>query len=251
MQRYFIHFAYDGLRYHGWQQQPNAASVQQTLQQALSTIQRRQVDVVGAGRTDTGVHAREMVAHFDSPETIDTSQLVYRLNRLLPSDISVTSLHPVDNDMHARFSARARTYHYYVHTRKNPFLHRYSCYLTYPLDFNLMNQAAAHLLTVSDFAAFCKSHTDVKTTLCQVTEARWVQDSPSQWHFVITANRFLRNMVRAIVGTLIDVGRGRITVDQFVHIVSMQKRTEAGESMPAHALFLEKIEYLSNSQCRV
>ena len=120
MQRYFIHFAYDGLRYHGWQQQPNAASVQQTLQQALSTILRRQVDVVGAGRTDTGVHAREMVAHFDSPEITDTSQLVYRLNRLLPSDISVTNLHPVDSDMHARFSAVRRTYHYFLHLQKNP-----------------------------------------------------------------------------------------------------------------------------------
>ena len=249
--RYKITLSYNGASFCGWQRQRGAPSVQETLENALSTLLGQPVQVTGAGRTDTGVHAREMVAHFDSPETIDTSQLVYRLNRLLPSDISVTSLHPVDNDMHARFSARARTYHYYVHTRKNPFLHRYSCYLTYPLDFDLMNQAAAHLLTVSDFAAFCKSHTDVKTTLCQVTEARWVQDTPSQWHFVITANRFLRNMVRAIVGTLIDVGRGRITVDQFVHIVSMQKRTEAGESMPAHALFLEKIEYLSNSQCRV
>lgn len=251
MQRYFIYFAYDGLRYHGWQQQPNAPSVQQTLQQALSTLLRQHVEVVGAGRTDAGVHARQMVAHFDVPEELDASQLVYRLNRLLPTDISIADVLPVANDMHARFSARSRTYHYYLHTQKSPFLHRYSCYLTYPLDFDLMNQAAAYLLTVSDFAAFCKSHTDVKTTLCHVTEAQWVQDSPNEWHFVITANRFLRNMVRAVVGTLIDVGRGRITYGDFVHIVSTQKRTEAGESMPAHALFLEKIEYLSNSQSRV
>lgn len=243
MQRYFIFFAYDGRHYHGWQQQPNAVSVQQTLQQALTTLLRQNVEVVGAGRTDAGVHARQMVAHFDVQTISDPLQLVYRLNRLLPKDISVSKIISVDNDMHARFSARSRTYHYYIHTQKTPFLHSYSCFLTYPLDFGLMNQAAAHLLTVSDFAAFCKSHTDVKTTLCHVTEARWVQDSAYEWHFVITANRFLRNMVRAIVGTLIDVGRGRITLDDFMHIVALQKRTEAGESMPAHALFLEKIEY--------
>lgn len=243
MQRYFIYFSYDGTNYHGWQIQPHDNSVQAELQRALSTLMRCPMEVVGAGRTDTGVHARLMVAHFDSEQPIDCHQLAYKLNRLLPRDIAVGKIEPVASDMHARFSATSRTYYYYVHTQKNPFLRAYSCELHYELDFELMNQAAATLLEYDDFGAFCKSHTDVKTTLCKVTEARWIQTGASEWYFVITANRFLRNMVRAVVGTLIEVGRHRMTVDDFRRVVEGKKRTAAGESMPGHALFLVDVRY--------
>ena len=243
MNRYFIYFCYDGTCYHGWQIQPNGNSVQEELQNALSTVLRRPMSIVGAGRTDAGVHARKMVAHFDFDGEIDCQQLAYRLNRIVPRDISVFSVEIVPCDMHARFSATKRTYHYYIHTQKNPFLRNYSCELHYPLDFEAMNKAASHLLKVSDFGSFCKSHTDVKTTLCDVTEAVWIKDTESSWHFRISANRFLRNMVRAVVGTLIEVGRHRLTLDDFDVIVSQGCRSLAGESMPAHALFLENVEY--------
>lgn len=243
MQRFFITFSYDGTCYHGWQIQPNGNSVQAELQKALSVLLREDVQVVGAGRTDAGVHARMMVAHMDTAKIFDTANLVYKLNRMLPRDISVSDIRPVDGDMHARFSATSRTYHYYIHLSKDPFRRAYSCELHYALDFYAMNRAAAILLDYEDFAAFCKSNTDVKTTLCNVTEARWVQDTSNSWHFVITANRFLRNMVRAVVGTLIDVGRGRISIDDFRGIVEGRKRTGAGESMPGNALFLEEVKF--------
>ncbi len=240
--RYFVTFSYDGGRYHGWQIQPNGVSVQEKLQEALSTLLREEITVTGAGRTDTGVHARMMVAHFDADE-IDCEQLMYKLNRLLPQDIAVQKVERVSEEMHARFSAKCRTYHYYIHTRKEPFLRTYSCEMHYALDFAKMNEAAQRLLDYEDFGAFCKSGADVKTTLCKVTKAEWIQTSPTTWYFEITANRFLRNMVRAVVGTLIDVGRGRLSVDEFCKVIEGKKRTEAGESMPGHALFLEKIEY--------
>ncbi len=243
MYRYFVRFSYDGTNYHGWQIQPNGNSVQEELQKALTTILRADIEVVGAGRTDAGVHARDMAAHFDFPEEIDGAQLTYRLNRLLPRDIAAKEVYRVEEDMHARFSAVSRTYHYYIHTRKDPFLRKYSCELHYDLDFALMNEAASHLLAVSDFKAFCKSHTDVKTTICHVTEARWVRLSDSSWYFIISANRFLRNMVRAVVGTLIEVGRKRISIPQFDAIVAGRQRTQAGESMPGNALFLEEVKY--------
>lgn len=241
--RYFIWLAYDGTRYHGWQIQPNGQSVQETLQKALSLLLRTDTPVVGAGRTDAGVHARRMAAHFETERDIDCAQLAYKLNRLLPYDISVYEVCPVSPDMHARFSARKRTYHYYVHTAKDPFQRAYSCELHYALDFPLMNEAAQWLLQVSDFGAFCKANTDVKTTLCDVMDARWVQVSATQWYFTITANRFLRNMVRAVVGTLVDVGRHRVSIEQFKAIVAGKSRQDAGESMPGHALFLENVEY--------
>lgn len=243
MNRYFIDLSFDGTAYHGWQIQPNGVSVQERLQQALSTILRMEVEVTGAGRTDAGVHARQMVAHFDVEQPLDAPQLTYKLNRLLPRDITVARIWNVPEQMHARFSATARTYHYYIHTRKDPFLRHFSFEMHYNLDFSKMNEAAASLLEYDDFAAFCKSHTDVKTTLCKVTRAEWVQVSGHQWYFVITANRFLRNMVRAVTGTLIDVGRGRISVDDFRVIVESRRRTDAGESMPPHALFLESVSY--------
>lgn len=241
--RYFITFSYDGTRYHGWQIQPNGNSVQEELQKALTTLLRRPTDVVGAGRTDAGVHARRMVAHFDADAAVDCAQLAYKLNRFLPRDISVSGVEPVADGMHARFSATSRTYHYYIHTFKDPFLRAYSCEIHYPLDFDMMNEAAAVLMEYDDFGAFCKSNSDVKTTLCRVTAARWHRLSPHSWYFEITANRFLRNMVRAVVGTLIEVGRHRLSVSDFRRVVECGRRTEAGESMPGHALFLEDVKY--------
>jgi tRNA pseudouridine38-40 synthase len=241
--RYFITFSYDGTRYHGWQIQPHDHSVQEELQRALSVLLRREVEIVGAGRTDAGVHARMMVAHFDWDTLLDTVQLTYRLNRILPDDIAIQQVELVSDDLHARFSATRRTYHYYVHTVKDPFARHYSCELHYPLDFELMNQAAHVLLDYKDFGAFCKSHTDVKTTICQLFAAEWHQTSPAHWYFEISANRFLRNMVRAVVGTLIEVGRHRLTLEQFREVIESKRRTNAGESMPAQALFLEDIQY--------
>jgi tRNA pseudouridine38-40 synthase len=241
--RYFVTFSYDGTRYHGWQIQPNGDSVQAQLQRGISLLLRSDIVVTGAGRTDAGVHARKMVAHFDYPDTIDAFQLTYKLNKLLPQDIAVSQVERVDDNLHARFSATSRMYRYYLHTEKNPFLRGISYEIHYPLNFSEMNRAAQSLLEYEDFGAFCKAHADVKTTLCHITEAMWHQTSPTTWYFEIRANRFLRNMVRAVVGTLIDVGRGRLTLDEFRRVVEGKRRTEAGESMPAHALFLEDITY--------
>ena len=209
--RYFIQLSYDGTGYHGWQVQPNGVSVQEVLQKALSTLLRQPTEVTGAGRTDAGVHASMMVAHFDWPAAhegegceeapLDCTQLTYKLNRLLPPDVAVQAVRPVGPEMHARFSATRRTYHYYIHTRKDPFLRGYSWQVNVPLDFALMNEAAQVLLEYSDFTSFSKTGTDVKTNICQLTEARWEQLKPGEWRFTVSANRFLRNMVRAIVGT--------------------------------------------------
>lgn len=253
MQRYFINFSYDGTHYHGWQVQPNGISVQEVLEKALSTLLRDEVKVVGAGRTDAGVHARMMIAHLDLSSLINSEQLAYKLNRLLPRDISVTKIYPVDGHLHARFSATSRTYHYYIHRSKSPFLQQYSCEMNYELDFDKMNEAARYLLGTKDFRCFCKSGADVRTTICTITEAKWYQVTPPndnaggisdcQWCFVITANRFLRNMVRAVVGTLVDVGRGRLTLEEFMQVVDEGKRSDAGESMPGKALFLWEVKY--------
>ena len=244
MSRYFVTLSYDGTRYHGWQIQPNGVSVQEKLQEALSTLLREPIAVTGAGRTDAGVHARKMVAHFDwKGDAIDGQQLAYKLNRLLPYDIAISKVEMVSEDMHARFSATSRMYHYYIHTTKDPFQRAYSCEIHYPLDFAKMNDAARILMTYEDFGAFCKSGADVKTTLCQVTKAEWVQTSPTTWCFEIRANRFLRNMVRAVVGTLIEVGRGRLSLDDFRKVIEGKQRSDAGESMPGNALFLEDIVY--------
>ena len=241
--RYFITLSYDGTRFHGWQVQPNGISVQGELQRGLSLLLREEIQITGAGRTDAGVHAKMMVAHFDTESAVDCKQLAYKLNKLLPQDIAVQKVEPVSDDLHARFSATSRTYYYYVHTVKSPFERHYSCELHYPLDFQKMNEAARMLLEYEDFGAFCKSHADVKTTLCKVTCAEWHQISPSTWYFEISANRFLRNMVRAVVGTLIEVGRGRMTIDDFRRVIEGKRRTEAGESMPGNALFLVDIKY--------
>lgn len=251
--RYFIQLSYDGTGYHGWQVQPNGVSVQEVLQKALSTLLRQPTEVTGAGRTDAGVHASMMVAHFDWPaahegeggeETpLDCTQLTYKLNRLLPPDVAVQAVRPVGPEMHARFSATRRTYHYYIHTRKDPFLRGYSWQVNVPLDFALMNEAAQVLLEYSDFTSFSKTGTDVKTNICQLTEARWEQLKPGEWRFTVSANRFLRNMVRAIVGTLVEVGRHRMTISQMRHAIEAKDRKRAGESVPGHALYLTNIEY--------
>lgn len=241
--RYFIYLAYDGTNYHGWQIQPNAISVQGEIERCLSTVLREKTPIVGAGRTDTGVHARMMAAHFNTEQPVDCKQLAFRLNRILPPDISIYRIEQVADDMHARFSATARTYHYYIHTRKSPFHRQYSLETHYTLDFDKMNEAGEYLTTVRDFASFCKAGSDVKTTFCDVRTAKWVETEPGCWYFEITADRFLRNMVRAVVGTLVDVGRGRLSIEEFKTVVASHKRTEARESMPAHALFLEEVKY--------
>ena len=243
--RYFITLSYDGAAYNGWQIQPNAPSVQQTLQHALSTILRTQTEIVGAGRTDTAVNASYMVAHFDHDNDLSEAQLEqlhYKLNKFLPGDIAIYDIRHVDDDMHARFSAVARTYHYYIVTEKTPF-EPYAYFFPIPLDFQKMNEAAGLLLGYTDFTSFSKLHTDTKTNNCTIKEAYWKQTSPIKWEFTITANRFLRNMVRAIVGTLLDVGRGAITLQQFQEIIEKKDRCSAGTSVPGHALFLADISY--------
>lgn len=243
--RYFIYLSYDGTRYHGWQIQPNGNSVQAELNRAVSLLCGTDTEVTGAGRTDAGVHASMMVAHFDAeqPLTLDTEQIAYKLNRIVPRDIAVQKVVRVTDDAHARFSATARTYNYHIHTVRSPFLLHYSYMPPYSLDFDRMNEAAKHLFDYTDFTSFSKLHTDVKTNNCKVMQARWVQQSETEWVFVIQADRFLRNMVRAIVGTLLDVGRGVITVEQFCQIIERKDRCSAGTSVPGNALFLTDIQY--------
>jgi tRNA pseudouridine38-40 synthase len=241
--RYFITLSFDGTAYHGWQIQPHSVSVQEELQKALSTLLRMPVEVVGAGRTDTGVHARKMVSHFDINAELDCQQLVYKLNKLLPRDIAVQHVEQVSDDMHARFSAKSRTYHYYVHLGKNPFLRSYSWQLYGKPDFELMNKAALVLMEYMDFTSFSKVNTDTKTNDCTITEAHWDRVGEGQWRFTITANRFLRNMVRAIVGTLMEVGRGRMTIEQLRQVIEAKDRCRAGDSVPGNALFLVDVKY--------
>ena len=257
--RYFITLSYDGTRYHGWQIQPNSDTIQQRLQEALSTLLRQPIEVVGAGRTDTGVHAKMMVAHFDLDPTQPPLKgeeslfspfkgelervLTYKLNKLLSKDIAVQKVEPVADDMHARFSATSRTYHYYIHTFKDPFLSAYSWQIPFALDFNKMNEAAKVLLEYKDFTSFSKVNTDTKTNLCDLKEAYWEEVAAGQWRLTITANRFLRNMVRAIVGTLVEVGRGRISIEEMRRIIEAKDRCQAGESVPAKGLFLVNIKY--------
>ncbi len=244
--RFFITLSYDGTNYHGWQIQPNGNSVQETIQKALSTLLRQSIEIVGAGRTDAGVHAKMMVAHFDWEKRecpVDCSQLVYKLNKILPPDIAVQKVEHVEDEMHARFSATSRTYHYFIHQRKSPFLKAYSWYVYGNLDFGKMNEAASTLMEYRDFTSFSKVNTDTKTNDCTVTKAIWEETAPDEWRFTISANRFLRNMVRAIVGTLVEVGRGKMSVEQFRQVIEKKNRCSAGESVPGNALFLVDIKY--------
>ncbi|MBP6425371.1 MAG: tRNA pseudouridine(38-40) synthase TruA [Flavobacterium sp.] len=241
--RYFIHLAYHGTAYHGWQIQPNAASVQETLNKAFSVLLQSEMNLMGAGRTDTGVHAREMYAHFDTDTTFDIPTLVHKLNSFLPKDIVIYDIIPVHDDAHTRFDATKRTYEYHIHQFKNPFLDELSWYFHQTLDINLMNQAAQILQNYTDFECFSKVNTDVNTFDCTIFEAHWKRGENNQLVFTVSANRFLRNMVRSIVGTLINVGLHKITLDDFTKIIESKSREKAGFSVPAHGLYLTKIEY--------
>ena len=243
MFRYFIYFSYDGAAYHGWQVQPKAITVQQVLEEALAKLVRQPVPLVGAGRTDAGVNAACMVAHGDFPCELDCAQLVYKLNKILPPDIAVSDVRRVKDDAHARFDALSRRYNYRVVTAKSPFARRYACWVVPGVDFEAMNRAAEILYEYTDFTSFSKLHTDVKTNNCKVTFARWRQVSDNEWVFEIEADRFLRNMVRAIVGTLLLVGRGKLTLDGFRAVIENKARGEAGDSAMGEALFLVDVKY--------
>jgi tRNA pseudouridine38-40 synthase len=244
--RYFLRFAYDGTAFHGSQRQPNGITVQQTMEQALAMIFREEVPLTFAGRTDAGVHAREMYAHFDIPD--DNSKLLiqnskFRLNGILPDSIAIFDIYPVTDDAHARFSATRRTYEYHIVDHKDPFLCQQATRVRPGLDFAAMNEAARLLIGKQDFASFCRTNTDVKTTICDLTRAEWKELGNGHAVFTIAADRFLRNMVRAVVGTLFEVGRGKITKEQFAQVITQHNRCAAGDSAPAEGLFLTHIEY--------
>ena len=247
--RYFLKISFQGAAYHGWQIQPHDVSVQQTIEKALAMVLRHETPITGAGRTDAGVNATTMYAHFDTEQPVANLRLLVRsLNGILPQDIAIHEIIPVDDTAHARFDATSRTYHYYAHTGKSPLLRATSWQCNPQLNFNLMNEAAAKLLDYEDFTSFSKLHTDVKTNNCHITEANWqrcesIDTNVQQWVFTITADRFLRNMVRAIVGTLVEVGMHKITVEEFCHIIEKKDRCAAGTSMPAHALYLWDVKY--------
>ncbi len=240
--RYFIKLAYNGTNYHGWQVQPNASSVQETLNKALSVILNEEINIMGAGRTDTGVHAKEMFAHFDYNPTLEIDSVLHKLNSYLPKDIVIYDIIPVRDDAHARFDAKKRTYNYYITSVKDVFSQEESWYYHQNLDVELMNQAAKILLNHTDFQCFSKVNTDVNTFNCTISEAYWTQEN-NLLIFTISADRFLRNMVRAIVGTLVNVGLHKITLPDFNSIIENKNRNEAGFSVPAQGLFLTKIEY--------
>jgi tRNA pseudouridine38-40 synthase len=241
--RYFIYFAYNGTAYHGWQIQPNGISVQEVFTKGLRTLLREDTDVVAAGRTDTGVHARQMIAHFDSVHTeLATGDYVRRLNSILPKDIAVDKIVTVKPDAHARFDAISRKYEYHVYIGKNVFRENLAVRMFHPLDFNLMNEAALKLKDFTDFTSFSKLHTDVKTNNCVIKQATWQQNG-DEWVFCIEADRFLRNMVRSIVGTLFDVGMHKISIADFCRIIEIKDRCKAGVSVPAHGLYLVEVNY--------
>ena len=243
--RYFITFTYNGTDFHGSQTQPNGNTVQAEMEAALATILRQPVPLTFAGRTDAGVHAEKMVAHFDWSDKLPAN-LDGRLNRLLPDSIAVHAICRVTDEAHARFDALERTYYYRITTRKDPFTYSNHTRVAKGLDFDAMNEAAQLLLGKQDFVSFCRTHTDVKTTICEVREARWIQENEYEAHFVITADRFLRNMVRAVVGTLFEVGKHRMNTEQFQQVIAAHNRCKAGHSAPAEGLSLVEIIYPKN-----
>lgn len=239
-----MRLSYRGAPFHGWQCQPCEVTVQSVIEDALSKVMRREMKIVGAGRTDTGVNARMMVAHFDVDSPIaEPARFVRNLNAIVGKDIAIEEIYEVAPDKHARFDATSRTYHYYAVTSKSPFFYPLSWKAPDNLDFERMNEAAALLLSTSDFTSFAKLHTDAKTNICRVTHARWERVGEDCWVFVITADRFLRNMVRAVVGTLVEVGRGKMSVEKFAEVIERRDRCAAGTSMPGHALFLWEVTY--------
>jgi len=239
--RYFIELSYDGTPFVGWQRQPSGDSVQSCLEDALSILFCKPLSIVGAGRTDAGVHAHQLYAHVDLDEHVD-QDLTFRLNKLLPKEIAVRNIIAVAQDAHARFDAVSRSYRYHITTQKNPFLQKRSYQFAKPLDLDLMNQAAKILIDHEDFKCFSKSKTDVKTYVCDIQQVHWQQNG-SELVFFIQANRFLRNMVRAIVGTLIEVGLRKTSISDFEAILVSRDRSQAGYSVPAHGLYLEKVNY--------
>ena len=243
--RYFITFSYRGTDFHGSQTQPNGNTVQAEMEAAFATILRQPVPLTFAGRTDAGVHAEKMVAHFDWSDKLPAN-LGARLNNLLPDSIAIIDICRVTDEAHARFDATARTYYYRITTRKDPFIYINHTRVAKGLDFEAMNEAASLLLGKQDFASFCRTHTDVKTTICDVREARWIQESETEAYFVITADRFLRNMVRAVVGTLFEVGKHKMTAAQFGEVIASLNRCQAGHSAPAEGLSLVEIIYPKN-----
>ena len=244
--RFFINFSYKGTNYHGWQSQSNANSIQEEMERAMSTLLKLPIKLIASGRTDSGVHAQKMIAHFDAKfDSNPKSNFVYKLNQFLPEDISVNSIRRVKDDAHARFDALSRTYEYFISSKKTPFGNDFHYSLEQTLDLNLMKEAAKVLLKYDDFECFSKSKTDVKTFKCKISFAEWTL-LRNGYKFQITANRFLRNMVRAIVGTLLDIGIKKKTVDDLSKIIENKNRSLAGFSVPAKGLFLKDIEYPDN-----
>lgn len=243
MKRYFFEIAYDGGAFFGWQIQPKQVSVQETIEQALTKLNSRQpVAIVGCGRTDTGVHASSYIFHADLDGIESAEQLQYKLNKMLPATISILQIREVDPELHARFSAVKRTYRYYIHTLKNPFKHAYSTYFPSELNVGKMNEAARELIGTHDFTTFSKTNTDVKTHMCEVFHAHW-ESTENGYVFEYTANRFLRNMVRATVGTLLEVGVGKMTPEEFKNIFHSLDRSKCAGSAPAQGLYLSNVEY--------
>ena len=244
MIKYFLHLAYDGTAYSGWQVQPNAPTVQAALNEALSKVLRQPISTLGSGRTDAGVHARHQVAHFEAelPAGMDETLLLYRLRRTLPADVVPLRLHPVPPAANARFDAEARTYEYFLLSRSDPFRRDQALYLDRPPDVAAMNAAAAHLVGQFDFTTFSKVKGAETHYVCRCTEAAW-HPAPGGWVFRIRANRFVRGMVRLVVGTLLEVGRGRRTPDEFQQLLWAQQRLAAGTAAPAQGLFLSRVEY--------
>lgn len=243
--RYFVKLAFNGTRFVGWQIQPNGDSIQSILQNAMTLLFKENIELTGCGRTDAGVHATNFYAHFDIQKEFTQKELDFltnKLNSFLPKEIVIYKILKVSDDLHARFSAQSRTYRYYIDTSKDPFSFQNSYRVFEPLHVDAMNQAALYLLQIQDFTSFSKLHTQVNNNNCTVTYAQWEQIN-HQLVFTITANRFLRNMVRAIVGTLLLVGKGKINFEEFQKIVLEKNRSKAGTSVPAHALFLENVRY--------
>ncbi len=242
--RYFIELSYDGTDFFGWQCQPKQISVQETVESALSKIySNEKIKVFGCGRTDSGVHAKSYTVHVDLPELYTTEVLIFKMNRMLPSTVVIHSVIEVDSEKHARFNAKQRTYRYFIHLEKDAFKLKYSTYFHHDLDFEAMNKAAEYLIGTHDFTTFSKVTTEVKTQICEVTKAKWVKESETSYYFEYTSNRFLRNMVRATVGTLFDVGTGKITIEEFKLIFESKDRKRASGSANAQGLFLWEVEY--------
>lgn len=240
--RYFIHLAYNGTRFCGWQIQPKSPSIQESIEDVMSTLLNEKISIVGAGRTDSGVHASNYYAHFETNAEFSEEQLRYKMNRMLPYDIVIYQIYAVPDDMHARFSATSRTYTYTITKKKNPFNAETEYYVPTQLNVHAMNESCKQLIGTKDFTSFSKLHTDVNNNICTITLAEW-HETDDKLIFTISANRFLRNMVRSIVGTLIDVGKEKISQTDFVNIIESKNRQNAGQSIPACGLCLTEIRY--------